>query len=501
MNRKRRGLLLGRTLSGKMIWHRDYCHVAIFGPSASGKSTSYAIPWLLTYDRGSVAAFDPKGELFQKTSAAQAKLGRRSIRIDPFGVCGPGSQTLNPLDLIGSGSECIDDCRSAADATVVRNANDPQPHWNDRSANVLTGALAYICANFSGSERSFASLREILCTPGMLEGCAKDLQKMGGVFAWLGGAMLPLEDKEKAGVLSTAHRHLQFLDSPAILPATASGWDAREFLTGKVAVYVILPPHQIEAQSRWLRLVIGTLLRLIGREQMARGQEALFLCDEAAALGPMEPVQQGLVLLRAAGVRLVLMYQSLGQLKDCWGEGKQSVLLDNTDHLFISPRDETAKQISERLGNYTETAASFSENSGSSYTAGAIDCHGQGTNYSHSTNVSVSVHARALLSRDEVERLPGNVFIAFVKGVPPIIGRRVLYYSDPSFNPKRFARLRRILKRLMVSLLVGVLFSTLFNIRAIQRGEFPWSPVKPEPVQPKASPTWPQKQSPELRKW
>ena len=56
-----KGLLLGRTLTGKLIWLAKYCHFACFAPSSAGKGVSYLIPWVWTWDRGSVLVLDPKG--------------------------------------------------------------------------------------------------------------------------------------------------------------------------------------------------------------------------------------------------------------------------------------------------------------------------------------------------------------------------------------------------------------------------------------------------------
>jgi type IV secretory pathway TraG/TraD family ATPase VirD4 len=37
----------------------------------------------------------------------------------------------------------------------------------------------------------------------------------------------------------------------------------------------------------------------------------------------------------------------------------------------------------------------------------------------------------------EILKLHGDLFIAFIKGVPPILGRRIKYYSDPLFRRVR----------------------------------------------------------------
>src|SRR4051812_22006172 len=51
------GLVLGRTLSGKLIRLTEYCHILLVGATGSGKGVSIIIPWLLTYRRGSIVCF------------------------------------------------------------------------------------------------------------------------------------------------------------------------------------------------------------------------------------------------------------------------------------------------------------------------------------------------------------------------------------------------------------------------------------------------------------
>src|SRR5580698_6422820 len=113
------GLILGRTpRRGKRISLSRYTHVSVTAPTGAGKGVSFVIPALLTYTRGSVFVFDPKGELFFATAAARQAMGQRVYVLDPFHVCtAPGTgDCFNPLDCIPSGGELIDEARAMANA-------------------------------------------------------------------------------------------------------------------------------------------------------------------------------------------------------------------------------------------------------------------------------------------------------------------------------------------------------------------------------------------------
>ncbi len=136
-----KGLLLGRELGkrSKLISMPRYVHLAVFARTSAGKGVSFLIPWLLTWWRGSTATLDFKAELYRATAAKRRKMGQKVVRLDPFG--GPGADSFNPLDLMGSGPDCIDDARAATEAMVVRTGEEKDPHWNDQAANVITAIL------------------------------------------------------------------------------------------------------------------------------------------------------------------------------------------------------------------------------------------------------------------------------------------------------------------------------------------------------------------------
>jgi type IV secretion system protein VirD4 len=492
---RRGGLLLGRALEkgNPLLWLPPGVHRAIFARTGAGKGVSFLVPWMLGPWRGSRVIFEPKGEVLGKVRTRVEAMGRKIVVLDPFGTSCRGAFSFNPLDgVTGGGVDCIDEARSLSEAMVVRTGEEKDRHWDDQAANVITAILTYILVALRGPERCLGSLREIITTPGVYDACGDALSRMGGLYARLGGLMLTLQDKERASVLSVVNRHTTWLDSAPVLQATQSGWDARELLTDDVDLFITLPPHQLIAQSRWSRCVIAALLRMIGQHGMRGGRQCLMLLDEAGQLGHMQPLEEGLTLLRGAGLRMCFFFQSLGQLKECFRE-KESVFLDNVEPIFFGLNSlEGAKRVSEMLGNYTETAQSYSENWGSSRQVGGFG-ENQGVNYSDGSNVSVSCHARSLMSPDEILRLPDTVAIGFFHNLPPVIFKRVLYYSDPLFN--RLHRLRKVGTRVALCLLVAALIAVLVSLFIPKgRGGVMWQSQtgSPDPSASRST-TWPGK--------
>jgi len=99
-------------------------------------------------------------------------------------------------------------------------------------------------------------------------------------------------DREASGVLSAAQRHTHSLDSPRIADCVAmSDFRFADLREGAVTIFLCLPPDRIDTYSRWLRLITVEALTALTRNPALSGCKlVLFLLDEFAALGWLEPI-------------------------------------------------------------------------------------------------------------------------------------------------------------------------------------------------------------------
>src|SRR5262249_11235721 len=163
------------------------CHVLVCGGTGSGKGVSIIIPNLLTYRRGSVVCFDTKGDLYETTASRRAARGQRIVRLAPFNG---GKDAFNPLDTISSDSPgLVDSAREMEESLVVRQGTESDPHWNDKSVQVITAVLVLVLLRFKGEDRNLSSVQEIISDPEMLKAAAKMLQELGGIPARLGNQL------------------------------------------------------------------------------------------------------------------------------------------------------------------------------------------------------------------------------------------------------------------------------------------------------------------------
>jgi type IV secretion system protein VirD4 len=267
---------------------------------------------------------------------------------------------------------------------------------------------------------------------------------MGGIPARLGNQLMALFDKEQdgtlskegAGVLSTVARHLGFLDSDMVARSVArSTFDPAVLLKPGTTLFLQIPPDQLEAQKGLLRCWISTLVRMIGAEGNERAGEVLLLLDEASALGSLSAVEEALVRGRSAGVRMLLVYQSDSQVKDAFKD-KPTLLYDNcTTQIYLGASSiETAERISKSLGEWTQLLEGYSENSSRSWNEGGYQAN-QGQQVNQGSSYNFSVNGRALLRPEEVLTLSDDYLIAFLRGMNPILARRIKWYQDSAFMP------------------------------------------------------------------
>lgn len=434
-----------------LIRLRRFHHLATFAPPGAGKGVGVVIPNLLTYP-GSCVVIDPKGENYRLTAAHRRRaFGHQVVRIDPFDVVrrhpggrgAPPPDSFNPFDLIPRSSpDFIDRAAELANALVIRNPEEREPHWSDSAEMYLTAFIAFVLAQAPPRERNLQTVRELLANPEAVEGAINLMRQSGAGNRMLrrrAGQLTYFIERERGSVLTSVGRHTSFLDSESIAATTErSSFDPGRLLSGRMTVYVCLPEDQLQTQAGFLRLVLASLLRCVTRGGPQERNLVLFLLDEAGHIGHMRCLEDAITLLRGYGVRLWFIFQSLGQLEETF-RAKAKAFLDaiDTQQFFGLNGLPSAELVSNRIGDATIEISSYQQSQGRS--SGHSTGGGYSENASSSTTGSTTYSeiGRRLLQPAEVLRLPPDQAIIFTRGAPPIVGTLVRYYDAPEFGPGR----------------------------------------------------------------
>jgi len=408
-------------------------HTAVFAPTGVGKGVSCITPFILT-SPDSMVVLDFKGENALNTANARRKMGHRVVVLDPFKVTTPETDTFNPLDWIDrDSSTALDDCRDLAEALVVRTGEEKEPHWTASAEVWITAMIATVVCFAEGSNKNLQSVRALLTNPEKMQLAIKMMCEAediwDGMLSRLGFQLMHFKDKELSSTLTTTNRFMRFLDTIAVSESTKqSSFNPADLLTkGKMAVYLVLPPEHMRAQSALLRLWIGSMLRAVVKGGLQEKTKVHFILDEAASLGHMDALDDAVDKYRGYGVRLQFYYQSLGQLKKCWQEGADQTLLSNTTQVFFGVNDQqTAEYVSARLGEQTIVVESGGKSWGKSWQRSK-----QETTSSRSSNSNDNWNqiGRKLLRPEEVTGLSQRIAIVLTPGVKPIWTWLVRYYE------------------------------------------------------------------------
>ena len=416
------GLLIGRDRkSGKLLRYPGPAHLLTIAPTRSGKGVGTIIPNLLDYPFACVC-IDPKGENARIAARQRRSFGPVHI-LDPFGITGQVSAAFNPLDRIDpTGLDVADDCMTLADA-LVHDAHNQQTeaHWNEEAKALIAGLLMHIVASEPGSTRTLATLREHLTlAPAAFLALLDRMQGQGGLVARAANRHLGKSGREAAGVLSSAQRHTHFLDSPR-MTATLGHSDFRfaDLKERPASIFLVLPPDRLDTYARWLRLIVAQALTELARAPGRPVWPVLFLLDEFAALGHLEPVERAMGLMAGYGIQLWPIVQDIHQLRALYGQ-RAGTFLSNAGVLqvFGVNDQQSAQLVSDLLGQETVVFETMSR---------ALDAEGTGITFGQQ-------HVgRPLLTPDEVRTLSPDRQLLFLAGQRPVIATKLRYYADREF--------------------------------------------------------------------
>lgn len=419
------GLLLGRVPSsvGRHIdpRYQGRGHILTCAPTGSGKGIGCVIPNLLHYP-GSVFVLDIKGENYAATARQRLRMGQEVLCFDPFEISDAPSQSCNWLSLIDVEHEsCVSDAAQLAEALVVRSSGHDS-HWDDSAQYLLQGMILYV-ASMDASRRHMGTLREMLTFSreefqSMLESLSSSPLAFGRIGR-MARAFAGKDERERASVLSTALRHTNFLDDPRVERVLrGEGFDFRQLKIRPITVYLIVPPDKLAAYARFIRATLVLALRAMVQQKATPPHDVVFLLDEVAQLGAMPPLEDAVAIMRGYHVRLWLLLQDLGQIKSIYPKWT-SFLASSTLQFFGVQDNDTARYVSEALGNSTVWVRSRSHSSKQGGWAG-----------SRSQSSNISATGRPLLTPEEVRTLPATEVLVFSPGRKPQRLQRLNYLRD-----------------------------------------------------------------------
>jgi type IV secretory pathway TraG/TraD family ATPase VirD4 len=385
---------LGRTTKGRPFgWYDDLNLLTCAGPR-SGKGVSTVIPNLMLYP-GSAVVIDPKGELAELTAAYRKDvLGQKVVVLDPARVAEIPDDlrgTYNPLSELDPDDErnVVSMAQAIASGIVVPKEDAKDPFWDDTAVNYIQSVILYMLKRFEREEdRTLMKLRQLV-SMGDVEGLEEfvslvredepdfqpkagkatdimledmlSMKNFGGIVAEAASKVRTLGDSTSGNVLGGAMTNLDFLNEPRLWDCLYSTVETEKTFClddlrsqdQHLTVYLCLPVDMMEKQGRWLRLICNHIIQYLQRTKFDKNTQypVLMMIDEFYQLGTMKSITNTLTYTPGAGLRVWLIIQNLGQLKERYPRSWETIMSACGVKQFFGVNDyETAEYISKYIG-------------------------------------------------------------------------------------------------------------------------------------------------------
>lgn len=323
-------------------------------PSRSEKSRHCLIPNLLAYP-GRAVVVDIGGEVWAATAEARRDMGHRVVRLDPFGVVGPESDSLDPIDMLPAPTEASFATRCQDLAALLPLRSSPGDLLGHETFAMISGLIAY-CAVVP-EKNSFDELDPTLISEDVVYSLAVVLDTIGKLLpkTALGqiAAFLETDDRTRSRILSRARARTAPLGNPQVRKTLrTSSLSLPAFAAGEpTTVYVILPAERVVDGTTLLRVWIGCLLHAMSGVHHGSTLPVLFLLDHCADLGVFPAVESALRRGPANDVRVWTFWHDVHQLRSTYpGTWPEIVSGSGTVQVFGTTDTAAASEAEQLLG-------------------------------------------------------------------------------------------------------------------------------------------------------
>ncbi|WP_020465554.1 type IV secretory system conjugative DNA transfer family protein [Singulisphaera acidiphila] len=307
----------------KLLTYDGDAPICVIAPHGLEQESGFPDPDASYGYDGPMIVIDLKGVLSAVTARARLGLGQAVHILDPFGITGHETDRLNPFDLFSlEGSMLEPDAEMLASLLGEGHSSQREPFWADTASGLNSGLIAYVAGDVSPEERNMKAPRDLLFNEdvdyhlaGLLDGKKEELPPF--FYGEIAGYLQHATQQTRPSVLSTARTVMRALNSDQVTDCMRdSTLSLLDVVEGKPqTIYITIPPEKPKSHRCLLRCWAGTLLTTIMRRREIPEKKTLFVFDELAQLGTIDPLLAVTTLLRGYSVQLVSVWQDLALMK------------------------------------------------------------------------------------------------------------------------------------------------------------------------------------------
>jgi len=430
-----------RKQKGGQVLRVNPDHLVLIAPSGAGKGIGVIIPTILDYP-GSLVVTDIKAaENYHVTARYRREQGRDVHVFDPEKVTPQESISINVFDYLDPTSPKIVD-----DVHVLTSVIRPIPkedygntkYFAEYGLSIIQCLILYVLGNKETppEKKNLPHIYDLLSQDSfelteLFSEIKESTEICFGTPSRIAASILATTEREISGAFNSAKQELRFLDSPIMRRLTeTSSMDLNDVLENKADLYICVPSEAMDTQGRAVRFLISTLFLLLNKRRQKPKPPLLMVLDEMTLLGRIPAIEKALVIGRGYGVKLMCIAQTIELLQTTYPDSWKTMLATNLSVFMGASDADTAKYISEKIGN--KTIEYQSQNKGESQQKSSF----LRPNISANEGESSHLTARAVLTPDEVLTLGDEVVVVVVRGKRPMLLRRIEYFRHGEWRGK-----------------------------------------------------------------
>ena len=408
---------------GDFVTSKDIPHSFICAPTGSGKGVGIVIPTLLTYG-GSIICLDVKGENFDKTARVRAAAGDTIYRFSPLDEDNR-SHRFNPLDGVSklSPERRFTEAKRIAESLITMTGDNVHGFLVSAKEIFAAGVLDVV----DRGTPTIAAVYDRLSQGGefneMFENLASqtEVPEAKSIYQRMAG----IADRTLSAYMSVLFDGGLGLWRDGLVRAATnkSDFSITDLRRKPASIYIIVAPNDLAVLAPVIRLLFQQTVALLQTAEPGANEPypVLFLLDEFPQLGRMTALAQAISTIRSYGGRIMIVAQSLSNLRGTYGQdGAQNFLANCRLQLFMAPADsETPDYVSKAIGNFTRRARSMSWNMGQI----------------GKSNIQEREEGARLLRPEDLRGLSADDCVLLIQDSDPVLAQKVLYYDDRFLKP------------------------------------------------------------------
>ena len=464
----------------KYVWFdKETPHYTYLGSTGSGKSVTAVIPMCsfiaTAKKKRSVFITDPKGEIFNTTSKMFKDNGYNVLTLDfrhpemsnHFNILEPiikeyekyidyeKKSIVSKKDRIKYNNLAMTSLAetnrlitSLATMIMQEKTQQKDPFWNNSARNLLEGLIGFFLEeykknNIKRNQITMTSIRKFQNSSMQEINFNKfkayiDKKDYGSKSKDSLTSILNASDNTYKSITAVFGEKMSLFDDVNVANVTSDSDFDFDLLGKEATALFIIVPDEDKVYFTLVTIIVGLLYKELVKLANSKENKKIpvqidWLLDEFANCPPLADIEALVSVARSRGMRFHFFIQSFSQLDNVYGKEVAQIILDNCGLIYLKTNtQDTAEQISKRLGKTTISSSSISQS------LSLLDYNG---------NKSTSLMARDLLTPDEVKQLHYKTIIFPIIGYP-IFRDTVIYNKFSCYEKGEIERKVNSLKQL-----------------------------------------------------